>query len=60
MSTLVAIECDTPAEYRWLRQLCARCPAKAKLLADGRIEVLDTQWFARALAACNGRVMSET
>jgi len=54
---VVDVECETPAEYRWLRQLAARAPSKVELTPEGQFRVLDSQWFARALAACNGKVL---
>lgn len=57
--TVVDVECATPAEWRWLVRLCAQCPSKVTRTPDGRFAVTDSQWFAQALAACSGRVLSE-
>ena len=57
--TLVHVECDSPREYRAIRNICAGYPHRAELRYDGRIAVHDSQWFARLLASCSGRVIDE-
>lgn len=52
----VAVECETPRDYRALRQLVAIAPKMATLRPDGYITVIDHAWFENVLRACAGRV----
>ena len=61
--TLVHVECDSPREYRAIRNICAGYPHRAELLESGFrsgwVRVLDTQWFTRLLSSVDGRVTQE-
>lgn len=53
---IVGVECDTPANYRWLRQTMANYGRGARIAPDGRnFEVTNEAHWAEALRACGGK-----